>query len=51
MPANAADLAIIDKAPVKSFKQLMKDKTAEIDVCNAPMEDKMKRISDLGVKN
>lgn len=51
MPANAADIAIIDKAPMKSFKQLMKEKTGEVNVCNAPMEDKMKRIRDLGVKN
>ena len=51
MPANAVDIAIIDKAPVKSFKQLMKEKIADIDVCNAAMDDKMKRIGGLGVKN
>jgi peptidoglycan hydrolase CwlO-like protein len=50
MAATLADITGTEKASVKSFNQLIKAKTAEIDACTASIEDKMKRIGDLGVK-
>ena len=50
MAATLADITGTEKASVESFNQLSKAKTAEIDVCTASIDDKMKRIGDLGVK-
>merc|ERR1719169_127357 len=48
--ATLDDITATEKASLKTFNQLVKAKTAEIDACTAAIEDKMKRIGDLGVK-
>jgi len=50
MAATLADITGTEKASVKTFDELVKAKTAEIDACTSSIEDKMKRIGDLGVK-
>jgi len=50
MAATLADVTATEKASLKTFDELVKAKTAEIDACTAAIEDKMKRIGDLGVK-
>merc|ERR1719311_1900866 len=50
MAATLDDITATEKASLKTFNELVKAKTAEIDACTAAIEDKMKRIGDLGVK-
>jgi chromosome segregation ATPase len=50
MAATLDDITSTEKASLKTFDELVKAKTAEIDACTAAIEDKMKRIGDLGVK-
>jgi chromosome segregation ATPase len=50
MAATLDDITATEKAALKTFDELVKAKTAEIDACTAAIEDKMKRIGDLGVK-
>jgi len=50
MAATLDDITATEKASLKTFDELVKAKTAEIDACTAAIEDKMKRIGDLGVK-
>merc|ERR1719335_1492043 len=50
MAATLDDITATEKASLKTFEELVKAKTAEIDACTAAIEDKMKRIGDLGVK-
>jgi chromosome segregation ATPase len=50
MAATLTDITATEKDSLKTFDQLVKAKTAEIDACTAAIEDKMKRIGDLGVK-
>merc|ERR1719454_2793917 len=50
MAATLDDITGTEKASLKTFNELVKAKTAEIDACTAAIEDKMKRIGDLGVK-
>merc|ERR1719421_797130 len=50
MAATLDDITATEKASLKTFNELVKAKTAEIDACTASIEDKMKRIGDLGVK-
>jgi chromosome segregation ATPase len=50
MASTLADITATEKDSLKTFNELVKAKTAEIDACTAAIEDKMKRIGDLGVK-
>jgi len=50
MAATLDDITGTEKASLKTFNELVKAKTAEIDACTESIEDKMKRIGDLGVK-
>jgi peptidoglycan hydrolase CwlO-like protein len=50
MTATLTDLTNTENAAKKTFNELIKAKTDEVDALTASIEDKIKRIGDLGVK-
>jgi chromosome segregation ATPase len=50
MTATLTDLTNTENAAKKTFDELIKAKTDEVDALTASIEDKIKRIGDLGVK-
>jgi len=50
MSATLVDITATEEASIKSFDQLMKAKTAEVEALTEQIEEKTKRIGDLGVK-
>jgi len=50
MTATLKDISATEEASIKSFDQLMKAKTAEVESLTEQIEEKTKRIGDLGVK-
>merc|ERR1719313_782968 len=50
MAATLKDITATEQDAIKSYDQLMKSKTAEVDALTEAIEEKTKRIGDLGVK-
>lgn len=50
MTATLADITHTEESSVKTFDQLVKAKTAEINALTAKIEETIRRIGDLGVK-
>merc|ERR1719182_1335990 len=50
MTATLTDLTNTENAAKKTYDELIKAKTDEVDALTASIEDKIKRIGDLGVK-
>merc|ERR1740130_721715 len=50
MTATLKDISATEEASIKSFDQLMKAKTAEVEALTEQIEEKTKRIGDLGGK-
>merc|ERR1719498_1288697 len=50
MTATLTDLTNTENAAKKTFDELIRAKTSEVDALTASIEDKIKRIGDLGIK-